>query len=81
LFKYLLYARHQGEEAMIAKLPATSTTMPGPNREMRMLQETAIDELLGSIADGNLFTSSRIGGVILSDAEPGSNFDTILESN
>jgi len=81
LFKYLLYAKEQGEEAMIAKLPATVTTMTGGKGEMRKLQENSIVGMLGAIADGNQFAASRIGGTIENNTEPGDNFDSVLESN
>lgn len=80
-FRYLLYASEEGEHAMIAKLPQNSTTMKQGPLQLRKLQENSISGLLGAIADGNHFAASRIGGTIENDAEPGQDFDTLLESN
>jgi len=81
MFKYLLYAKEEGEHAMIAKLPSTATTLPTGLSDLRSLQENSISLMLGSIADGNQFARSRIGGTIENDSEPGHDFDTLLESN
>ena len=77
--KYLL-ASELDERHMIVKRSKLRSTSGHTKTEtkIRYIQENALKHFLGAIEDGNSFVTDRIGGTIENDADPGDNFDSIL---